>query len=110
MTCFRMCEAGLPVSHRGSVCCVISYPCFPLNYISDKSFPWGYASRTACLKLARWTIFKPTLLVGWQAERNLKQFCERRHILVNIKASDNPRLISMSVSRFFKMYLFKEIN
>lgn len=27
------------------------------------------------LKLARWTIFKPTLLVGWQAERNLKQFC-----------------------------------
>lgn len=56
------------------------------------------------LKLARWTIFKPTLLVGWQAERNLKQFCERRHILVNIKARDN-RGVS---SDFFKfIYLNK---
>lgn len=50
------------------------------------------------LKLARWIIFKPILLVGWQAERNLKQFCEHREILVNIKASDNPILTSMSVS------------
>lgn len=98
MTCCRTCEAALPVSHRGSVCCVISYPCFPLNYISDKSSPWGYASWTACLKLARWTIFKPTVLVGWQAERNLKQFCERRRTLVNIKASDNASLTSMGVS------------
>lgn len=50
------------------------------------------------LKLARWTIFKLILLVGWQAERNLKQLCERGHILVNIKARGNPRLTSMSVS------------
>lgn len=34
------------------------------------------------VKLARWTIFKFTLLLCLQAERNIKRFCECRKILL----------------------------